>query len=111
MNFGRYELLTVSQIIGLNKHSYLIWVYYNMSNIDFFDDVLEMLGISEENKIIKPGTDLNYKDRNLKLKKDFSQEQYNKEYLKYRAIKKSRANGLHEMRKSKMSKKYNTRNW
>jgi hypothetical protein len=54
MNFGKYYDLTVQEIIDLLKHKYLRWVYFNCSNIDFFEDVLDEIKIPLEFRIIKP---------------------------------------------------------
>jgi hypothetical protein len=54
MKFGQYEELTVQDIINLTKHKYLRWVYFNCSNIDFMDDVLDEIRIPENFRIKKP---------------------------------------------------------
>ena len=70
-------------------HSYLRWVYYNIENINFMDDILNELGISEEFRIPKPGKDdsilktLNRKLLNELLTPDeievyFKQKSYNR---------------------------------
>ena len=58
MNFGKYADYTVQQVLDQNPidgRKYLIWVYYNSSNISFNDLILEKLGIKKENTIKKPG--------------------------------------------------------
>ena len=57
MNFGKYFDCTAGQLLALKHHSYLRWVYYNMSNITFMDNILQEIGIMEEHKITKPGKD------------------------------------------------------
>ena len=59
-NFGRFYDYTVSQALSLNKHRYLIWVYYNCSHISFLDEILDILDITEERRIEKPGKDVFY---------------------------------------------------
>src|SRR3972149_2200179 len=56
LNFGKWGQLTIENLITMEK-SYLRWVYYNSSNIDFMDDVLEELGVTSAFKIQKPGKD------------------------------------------------------
>lgn len=56
MGFGKYSDLSVGEILKLQYYSYLRWVYYCNSHIDFFDDILEEMGIINY-KIEKPGTD------------------------------------------------------
>lgn len=61
MRFGKFYDLTVGEIIkyrGFKGTEYLTWVYYCSSNISFMQDVLDTLGIKEENKILKPGKTL-----------------------------------------------------
>ncbi len=60
LNFGKLYDYTVSQVLTLNKHRYLIWVYYNCSHIDFLDEILDILDITEERRIKKPGKDVFY---------------------------------------------------
>ena len=58
MNFGRHQDMTVQQIIDfmkVNGVKYLTWCYYNCSNISFNAQILDILGIYEENTIQKPG--------------------------------------------------------
>ena len=56
MKFGKYEALSVQQVLDLHYQDYLIWVYCNMSNIDFFEDILDELFIPVADRIEKPGT-------------------------------------------------------
>ena len=54
MKFGVHSLYTVQEIINLNKKKYLRWVYFNCSNIDFMDDILDEIRIrleEEENNL------------------------------------------------------------
>lgn len=58
LKFGKYYDLSVNDVINSKGYSgldYLTWVYYSSDMIDFFDDILDVLGILEENKISKPG--------------------------------------------------------
>lgn len=55
---GKYKDYTVQQVLDLNPFdgkTYLIWVYYNMSNLSFLDEVLEHIGITQYYRIDKPG--------------------------------------------------------
>ena len=53
---GKHELLSVQQIIDINKQPYLGYQYYKRSRISFTIDVLEELGIVGKLTIKKPGT-------------------------------------------------------
>lgn len=53
LQFGKYREMTVQQVIDLHEINYLIWAYYNCSVINFTDEILEILKITE--KISKPG--------------------------------------------------------
>ncbi len=57
MNFGRYEDLSVHEILMMHRHRYLRWVYYNMSKISFDEQILDVLNIGPDRQIEKPGTD------------------------------------------------------
>ena len=59
-NFGKLFDYTVSQALSLNKHHYMIWVYYNCSNISYLAEILEILDITKERQIDKPGCGRNY---------------------------------------------------
>jgi hypothetical protein len=54
MKFGEYKDLIVQDIINLTKHKYLRWVYFNCSNIDFMEDILDEIKIPEKFRIKKP---------------------------------------------------------
>lgn len=54
MKFGVHSLFTVQDIINLKKHKYLRWVYFNCSNIDFMEDILDEIRIPENFRIKKP---------------------------------------------------------
>ena len=62
LNFGKLFDLTVQQVLTFNKHHYLIWVYYNCSHISFNAEILEILDITKERQIKKPGVNRNYYD-------------------------------------------------
>lgn len=53
--FGKYNGVKVQQVIDLRSHTYLRWIYYNITGITFTDDILKELTITENRKIKKPG--------------------------------------------------------
>jgi hypothetical protein len=53
--FGKYNGLSVQQIIDSQHGTYLRWIYYNITGITFTEDILEKLTISDNRKIKKPG--------------------------------------------------------
>lgn len=53
--FGKYKDLSVQQIIDMNNQEYLRWIYYNCRGITYTDDILNIITITEERRIIKPG--------------------------------------------------------
>ena len=55
---GKYENFSVQQVINLKGYHYLIWCYFNQSNISFLPDILDELHITEELRIEKPGTNV-----------------------------------------------------
>ena len=56
-NEGKYAGVPILQMIQLNRHRYLRWCYYNLSNIDFMPEIKEAIRITPEFEINKPGTD------------------------------------------------------
>lgn len=57
IGFGYYPELTVLELINMQKHSELIKMYYMLEKIDFDDDVKNILRITKERTICKPGKD------------------------------------------------------
>ena len=57
MKFGKFADMSVQQVIDSKNKSYLRWVYYNSSMIDFLPEVLDVLGIIPAERISKPGED------------------------------------------------------
>tara|TARA_R110000822_G_C15153054_1_gene477433 strand:+ start:338 stop:724 length:387 start_codon:yes stop_codon:yes gene_type:complete len=55
LGFGKFKDYSVGQLLSLEEHQYLRWVYYNCSNINFFEDILDKIGIKKNNYIAKPG--------------------------------------------------------
>jgi hypothetical protein len=54
LKFGQHSDLTVQEIINLNRKKYLRWVYFNCSNIDFMEDVLDEIKVLPDFRISKP---------------------------------------------------------
>lgn len=67
MKFGKHRDLTVQELINLYEKKYLRWVYFNCSNIDFMEDVLEEIKIPLNYRIQKPSKNL---DLHLKLNEE-----------------------------------------
>jgi len=63
IGFGRYEILTIGEILIMHKDAYLRWVYYNASHINFFNDILTEIGIHEKIRIDKPGTNPDLREK------------------------------------------------
>jgi hypothetical protein len=47
----------------MNKHKELIKIYFGLGKINFTDDILDELGISEDMRIKKPGKIEDYEER------------------------------------------------
>lgn len=54
LKFGKWAQLSIENLIKMESN-YLRWIYFDCSNIDFMDDVLTEIGITDEYKIKKPG--------------------------------------------------------
>ena len=56
--FGKYEGMTIFQIISLNHTRYLRWIYFHNEIVNFTEDVLEAIHLRfEKDRIEKPGRD------------------------------------------------------
>jgi len=57
LRFGsKFPDKTVQELIDIHKTGYLRWIYYNVQHMNFLPEVLNVIGISEEYVIEKPGT-------------------------------------------------------
>lgn len=57
IGFGSYKERTVGNMIDAGRVIDLIQMYFNLSHITFFDDILDDLKITQEWRIAKPGND------------------------------------------------------
>lgn len=71
---GTCDNCSVQQMLNLKAWKTLRWIYYNCSNISFLPDILDEIGITEEWRIAKPGTD---KEKGRELDQKFH-ERFNK---------------------------------
>lgn len=58
LGYGRFASYSVNDLLYCMEwkgRQYLVWCYYNCSNISFIDPVLDELGIAPEKRIQKPG--------------------------------------------------------
>ena len=58
LKFGKFKDCTVEHLFGMRKQIELTAIYFKLSKINFTDDILCELGITEEYKIKKPSKDL-----------------------------------------------------
>lgn len=58
LNFGKWKDYTVQEMLDLDKKLYLISPYYKLTSINYTDEILNELGITEEYRILKPSKDL-----------------------------------------------------
>lgn len=65
LKFGKFADYRVEQILQIKKFDYLVWVYFNSSNITFMPEILQTLGITH--LINKPGVDKDYYEKYRKL--------------------------------------------
>ena len=57
IGFGIHKENTVQELFSRGKKIELVDIYFNMSHITFFDNILDDLKISPEWRIEKPGVD------------------------------------------------------
>ncbi|KKL96535.1 hypothetical protein LCGC14_1843510 [marine sediment metagenome] len=55
---GLWEGVSIRILIGRGQRFYCVFCYYKYSTITYTDDVLELLGITKEIQIPKPGADI-----------------------------------------------------
>jgi hypothetical protein len=58
LGFGKHKDCTVQDLLDRRKHVDLIGCYYKLTSINFTEDVLLELKIKFEERISKPGVDL-----------------------------------------------------
>ena len=65
LGFGYRDIkdITIQDILIMNKHKELIKIYFGLGKINFTDDILDELGISEDMRIEKPGKIIDYDER------------------------------------------------
>jgi hypothetical protein len=85
LGFGKHRDETIGHIIETNKKFYLAWVYYNNDIIDFNDEIKNIVGITTELSIPKPGKCPSIYDANKNMfqeivaQKEISEESLNKQ--------------------------------
>lgn len=67
IGFGYFKDLTVGELIGTNKHYDLLRMYYGLEKIDFNTEVKEILHLTTNRQIVKPGRDYEFSKENLAL--------------------------------------------
>jgi len=71
LGFGYRDIkhITIQDIMIMNKHKELIKIYFGLGKINFTDDILDELGISEDMRIEKPGKIEDYEKRDIQVAK------------------------------------------
>ena len=71
LGFGYRDIkdITIQDIMIMNKHKELIKIYFGLGKINFTDDILDELGISEDIRIPKPGKIVDYDERDILVAK------------------------------------------
>ena len=82
LGYGKHALLTVQQLLDLKEYAYISWSYFVLSNISFADDILNLVGVTEEFRITKPGKDeaalQRFKDYRLEHRTGYLKEKIEK---------------------------------
>lgn len=58
LKFGDNAHLTVEDVFRAGRQADIVWAYYNLPQISFVDEVLDKLGIEANERIAKPGKDI-----------------------------------------------------
>ena len=71
LGFGYRDIkdITIQDIMIMNKHKELIKIYFGLGKINFTEDILDELGISEDMRIPKPGKIVDYDERDILVAK------------------------------------------
>jgi hypothetical protein len=71
LGFGYRDIkhITIQDIMIMNKHKELIKIYFGLGKINFTDDILDELGISDDMRIEKPGKIEDYDKRDIQVAK------------------------------------------
>lgn len=86
IGFGKHRHKTVQFMLDDGKHTELASMYYKLSKISFMPDILDEIGIAEENRINKPSTDeakyyeLFGEERTKQLEKHYRKDDAAKKY-------------------------------
>lgn len=65
--FGEHHDKTIEHLINLNKKYYIAWVYYNNDIIDYNQEIKDMIGLTTEHEIPKPGRNTEYYEKNKNI--------------------------------------------
>jgi hypothetical protein len=65
--FGEHFDKTIEHLINLNKKYYIAWVYYNNDIIDYNQEIKDLIGLTKEHEISKPGRNPEYYDNHKNL--------------------------------------------
>jgi hypothetical protein len=66
IHFGKYSGLTIDEIINLGHTAYLRRLYFNISSVNFTDEILEKIHVSYKYRIHKPGINKEFELLNFK---------------------------------------------
>ena len=83
IGIGTYKDVTVGQLLNSKKYLSIASLYYSMSHITFFDSILELVGITKEWTIEKPGKD---KDKYFAFSKAVHPEEFEKRMLNWQKM-------------------------
>ena len=105
LGFGYRDIkdITIQDILIMNKHKELIKIYFGLGKINFIDEILDELGISEDMRIPKPGKIVDYDERDKVVAKALKvvKERKKEEVAAFRKM----AEEMREQQKKEDSKK------
>ena len=105
LKFGQYADVPICKLLELQRYSYLRWVYFNSSNITFFENILFEIGITEEFFIDKPGVNPEFHEKLTEIKREnmsFKTKKHIEKVKKYAT--KNKINQLKSLDKKNYSK-------
>lgn len=100
INVGRFYNLSVQNVIDMGNIGGLVALYFNLSKISYTDDVLDILGITKDLRIEKPG-----KIESLDMQQKYRSDALNNYYKDFSEIEKMNlSNSKNAQRKRKSNR-------
>ena len=85
LGFGKWKKHTVQEVLNHKKHQVLVYAYYHLTSINFTEDILTELKITEDYRLKKPGSN---NEEYVRLLKENTYIPFMKHNIKFMAVNK-----------------------